>query len=86
MSGLEIAGALLAAGVGGAVGAAAAVLLSGTNATAAYDEFAADFRQYMAGKSDPASQVLVDSFDAFSRALGGLMTSIGKLKRALRIK
>jgi hypothetical protein len=84
VNGLELAAVLLTAGVGGILGAVSAVLLAGANATASYEAFAADFKSYMAGRSDPASQDLSESFQGLEIGIGGLIGALGKLKKAFR--
>lgn len=86
MNPLEIAGLLLAAGVGGAVGAASTVLLAGANTVAAYEQFEAELRSYMASRMDPGSRSVMEAFEAFKSAFSGLAGAIAKLKRALRIR
>jgi hypothetical protein len=86
LSGLELAAAFLAAGMGGVVGAISAVLLAGANATATYEAFSADFKTYMGGRNDPASQALADSFGDMEAGIGVLLGALGKLKRAFRRK
>lgn len=84
MSPFELAGVLLAAGIGGVLGAISTVLLAGANATASYEAFAADFRDYIGGRSDPASQALEASFHAMEAGIGTLIGALGKLKQALK--
>ncbi len=86
MNGLELAAVLLTAGVGGVVGAVSAVLLAGANATASYEAFSAEFKSYMAGRNDPASLDLAESFQGLEMGIGGLVGALGKLKRAFRRK
>jgi len=86
VNGLELAAVLLSAGVGGVVGAISAVLLAGANATASYEAFATDFRAYIGGRTDPASQALEASFHAMEAGLGTLIGALGKLKKAIRRK
>lgn len=86
MNPLEIAGLLLAAGVGGAIGAASTVLLAGANTVSSFQSFEAELRSYMASRIDPASRQVMEAFEAFKAAFSGLSGAIARLKRALRIR
>jgi hypothetical protein len=74
------------AGVGGAVGAASAVLLAGARASAAYEAFKTRFNDYFGARDDPPAQALKGDFILLDGALRGLMGAVEKLKRALRLR
>ena len=86
MNWADIAAALALAGVGGALGAAAAVLLAGARASGAYTAFKLRFNDYFGGRDDPTSNALKLDFADVDSSLSGLMSAIEKLKRALRRK
>ena len=86
MNWLDIAAALAMAGVGGALGAASAVLLAGGRASGAYAAFKLRFNDYFGGRDDPSSNALKAEFAEVDSSISGLMGAIEKLKRALRRK
>lgn len=86
MNWVDIAAALALAGVGGALGAASAVLLAGARASGAYSAFKMRFNDYFGGRDDPSSNALKEDFAEVDSSLSGLMGAIEKLKRALRRK
>lgn len=86
MSGLDWAGLLLMAGVGGVVGAASAVLVAGARTQAAYALFKGRFLDYFGARDDAASAALMADFLEVDGSLSGLMGSVDKLKRALKLK
>lgn len=73
-------------GIGGAVGAALAVLTAGNKLTASWNAFAVSFREYTLGRIDPPTQALIVSYEGVDASLGALAAAVQKLKRALRIK
>jgi len=86
LNAFEIAGLLLAAGVGGAVGAASTVLLAGANTLTSFEAFEAELRSFMANRTDPPSRQVMAAFETFKAAYAGLSGAIARLKRALRIR
>ncbi len=83
---LNIALLLGAAGIGGAVGAAASALVAGSRVQAATAEFEAVFDDYFDGREDPDSRRVRASFASLKDALMALSGTLGKLKRAIRIR
>lgn len=77
---------LLSLGIGGAVGAALAVLAAGGSLAAAWDAFTVVFRAYTHGKTDPETVGLNQSFEAVRQSVQGLMSAVHRLRRVLRLK
>lgn len=86
MSGLEISTLLLSAGIGGAIGAALAVLVSGARLTAAWNGFSTALRAYLHGRNDPESEAVRAAFGHLDLAVQGAVAAFEKLRRALRLK
>lgn len=77
---------LLSLGVGGVAGAALAVLAAGSRLGRSWEGFSLTFQNFMAGKSDPESQVLGQAFEELKASLESLMHGVARLRRALRLK
>lgn len=77
---------LSAAGVGGAIGAAAAAITAGSRVAAAFSEFEGVFQDYFETKEDPESRRLRSAFSAFADTLTALASAFAKLKKAMKIK
>lgn len=75
-----------AAGVGGAIGAAAAAILAGNRVAAAFSDFESVFNDYFETKEDPESRRVRSSFSVFADTLAGLESAFAKLKKAMKIK
>lgn len=86
MSGLEISTLLVTAGLGGALGAALAVLVSGARLAAAWSTFAIAFRGYLHGRTDPESEAIREGFLQLESALQTAVAAFEKLRRALRLR
>ena len=75
---------LLSSGIGGAVGAIAAATLAALKLKTAFNAFSETFHGYFAGRTDPASQEVIDSFDDLNADISSLSSAIERLKRAFR--
>lgn len=79
-----ISALLLALGIGGLIGAAAAAVLAAGRLRAAYDAFDTAFRAYMVGRTDPPSLELLAAYEAFSAEIAATSSAFERLRRALR--
>lgn len=86
MSGIEIASLLLSAGLGGALGAAVTVLVSGARLAAAWNGFSTSLRAFLHGRNDPESESVRAAFSHLDLAVQSAISSFEKLRRALRLK
>lgn len=75
---------LVAMGVGGAVGAAAALVLAGNRVALAFGVFGRLFQAYVRDRPEPAAETLRAAFDDLESALRGFTTAAERLGRALR--
>ena len=82
MNAEQIAGLLVGLGIGGAVGAVAAVVVAASRLKASVDDFGMRFRAYIAGKTDPDSVDLAESFTTMEAGLARLLDSVNKARRA----
>lgn len=83
MSGEQFASFLIGLGVGGAVGALAALYLAAVRLTESAEAFAEQFRVYAGSRSDPETRRLRDAFEAFEARLGSLVEAVRRARRAL---
>ena len=77
---------LSAAGVGGAIGAAAAAITAGGRVAAAFSEFEGVFSDYFENKEDPDSRRVRSAFSALAETLTTMAAAFAKLKKAMKIK
>jgi len=82
----QIASLILGLGIGGAVGALATVLLSGTKLARAIEDFASRFKKYAATQSGAAIDELKASFAEVESSASRLIETVLRAKRALRWK
>ena len=80
----EFSTLLVALGVGGIVGAAAAVFAASKKMESAYHDFKSAFAGYFSGKSDTQSRELVARFESMTSAIDSVFAGLAKLRRALR--
>lgn len=79
----QVAGLLLGLGVGGAVGALAAVTLAASRIASAAQAFAVKFKAFMAGRTDPAALDLLEAYDDLDSDIRSLSDALVRAKRAL---
>lgn len=78
----QIAGLVLGLGIGGAVGALAALSAAAGKVKRSVESFGNAFRRYFGGKVDAESQELRESFENLEADLQGLVDAANKAKRA----
>lgn len=76
----------LALGLGGAVGAAAAVSVAGSRLLSSFKTLSAVMRPYLASRSDPGSETAREAFEEFADRMAAMEASLGRLGRALKSK
>lgn len=86
MSANQIASLLLGLGVGGTVGALAALALSGGKLVDALKDFGTKFRSYTAAQTTSALEELKTSFAVVEEQAGKLLEVVLRARRALRWK
>jgi hypothetical protein len=84
MNGLDLAALATTLGIGGAVGAVAALVVAGRNVFEAFDRFKAAFHTQLDGKSDASSVALRNSFSELEADIGSLNGAFSKVGRAFR--
>lgn len=77
---------ILALGIGGFIGAAAAALAAGFRLESSLRRFNDSFGAYIRPRSDAASLKVSGDFDVLKRDLSAMLKSVGNLRRALRIR
>ncbi len=77
---------LVALGVGGIVGALAAVASSAGKLRDSFRNFKGRFQSYFVGKTDEPSMALVNAFEQLSESIDETSGAFEKLKRAFRRK
>lgn len=75
---------LVALGVGGIVGALAALATSAGRLKDSFQSFKSRFQSYFVGKTDEPSLALVDSFEQLSESINETSGAFEKLKRAFK--
>ena len=75
---------LLGFGLGGAVGAALAVLAAGARLSASWGVLAETYKTYKSNRSNENGAALDDAFESHSDSVVGFIAAFDKLKRALR--
>ncbi len=84
MEGFDLLWVLLSLGVGGIVGAVAAVSVTGVATQEAFAHYRERFLSFMQGRNDPASQELRADFDDFDETMRSAGSALERLRRALR--
>lgn len=82
----DVASLILGMGVGGAVGALAALALSGGKLIDALKDFGTKFRSYTATQTTSALEELKTSFAVVEEQAGKLLDVVLRARRALRWK
>ncbi len=82
----DVASLILGMGVGGAVGALAALALSGGKLVDALKDFGAKFRSYTASQTTSTLEELKASFAVVEEQAGKLLEVVLRARRALRWK
>ncbi len=82
----DVASLILGMGVGGAVGALAALALSGGKLVDALKDFGTKFRSYTASQTTSALEELKTSFAVVEERAGKLLDVVLRARRALRWK
>ncbi|HRF61140.1 MAG TPA: hypothetical protein PLH94_14650 [Fimbriimonadaceae bacterium] len=82
----DIASLLVGIGVGGALGAVAALVLAGSRLAESATTFSAQLRDYLRGRSDPDSRALAEAFEDLDARLQTLLATLQRVRRALRWK
>lgn len=82
----DIASLFVGIGVGGAVGAIAALVLAGSRLAESANAFAVQLRAYLRGRSDPDSRALAEAFEDLDRRLQTLMATLQRVRRSFRWK
>lgn len=77
---------LLNLGIGGAVGAAIAVLVAGARLSASWSALREAILADLGSRNDPPAVALREALDAHEGAVSQLSASVAKLKRALRFR
>lgn len=83
MSAEQFATFLLGLGVGGAIGALAALFLAAIRLTESAEVFAGQFRAYVSTRTDPDTARLREAFEAFEGRLATLLEAARRARRAL---
>lgn len=82
----DVASLVLGMGVGGAVGALAALALAGGKLVDALKDFGAKFRTYTASQTTSALEELKTSFAVLEEQAGKMVEVVLRARRALRWK
>ena len=82
----DVASLILGMGVGGAVGALAALALSGGKLVDALKDFGAKFRTYTKSQTPSALEELKTSFAVLEEQAGKMLEVVLRARRALRWK
>lgn len=80
----DLATLSIALGLGGAVGAIAALVATGGRVFTAFEAFRKQFNDSLAGRNDPASTQLRQAFEDLERDLAQLQSAFSAVMRALR--
>lgn len=80
----SIGSLLVALGVGGIVGALAALATSAGRLNESFKLFKSRFQSYFVGKTDEPSLALLDSFEQLSENIDATSSAFEKLKRAFK--
>lgn len=81
---LTIALLLGAAGVGGAVGAAAAAIVAGNRVSSSFADFETLFTAYFDSREDPDSRRMRSAFGLLKDTLAGMSAAFARLKKTMR--
>jgi gas vesicle protein len=84
MNPIDIAQLIVGFGLGGAMGAAAALLLAGQRVHTAFSIFARLFRAFLRDEDSERARTLRDAFTELEASLQAFLKSAEQLKRALK--